>query len=223
MNRQDSTQNCPFYWRLVGVLVIASVGLLPKLQAHPHIWVDLQITANFNEQQALTGLTQRWQFDPFYSLVLAEDLQHADPQRRAQLKSDIWQNLEPMDFYTELTVAGNPQIMSPKGEFKFEMDGFNVVLSFELTLTEPLSPELLGAADIRYRIFEPTYYIDMMHVDGHGLVFPDEVNHCKHEIIAARPNAEARQRAIDVDDLTASEDVTLGQYFAQTVVIQCIN
>ena len=221
MSGQNSTQNWR-YGRALIVLLIC-VSLFSNLQAHPHIWVDLQITPQFNEHKALTGFSQRWQFDPFYSLVLAEDLQHPNPQRLEELKLDIWQNLEPLNFYTELTVAGQTQSLNPNGGLRLEMDGLNVVLAFDLTLLEPLTAEQLATADVRYRIFEPTYYIDIMHQETQGLIFPKHAAHCEYDIIAPQPSADIRQRALDVDDPNAPVDNSLGQHFAQTVVIQCAN
>jgi ABC-type uncharacterized transport system substrate-binding protein len=198
-----------------------SLSLISGVQAHPHIWVDLQITPLFNDERALIGLSQQWQFDPFYSLVLAEDIQHPDPQRPAQLKSDIWQNLEPQNFYTELRVADQPQELLPTSDLELKMDGFSAVLSFELTLSEPISAEQLNSADIRYQIFEPTYYMDMMHQSNNGLILSARAAHCDFEIVAAQPSAEKRQRAIDADNPEVSEDPTLGQHFAQTVILRC--
>lgn len=207
--------------QLKAVCLLMSLSFASAVQAHPHIWVDLQITPLFNADQALVGLHQQWQFDPFYSLVLAEDLQHPDPQRREQLKADIWQTLESMNFYTEVQLANKVQDLFSNNSLELNMNGLSAVLSFELMFSQPLSADALKASEIRYRIFEPTYYIDMMHLDQNGLILSEGATHCDYDIMNPQPSAEIRQRAIDVDDPTVAEDPTLGQHFAQTVVLRC--
>lgn len=206
-------------WRTATLFWILCVGLVTPLMAHPHIWVDLQVTPIMDDQGHWTGLAQRWQFDPFYSLVLAEDLQ--DPQRLNQLKSDIWNNLEPLNFYTEITLAEQHLSFSPQGGLSIAMDGLNAVLSFELSLNQPISATQLQSADIQYRIFEPTYYLDMMHQADAPMVMSETLQHCNVQVMAAQPSAEHLQRAIAADDPDVAEDPTLGQHFAQTVVIRC--
>lgn len=216
--RLHRAKNKPI-WRTATLFLILGIGIISQPMAHPHIWVDLQVTPIMDDQGAWVGLSQRWQFDPFYSLVLAEDFQ--DPQRLNQLKADIWSNLEPLNFYTEITIAGQPMSFSPQGELSITMDGFNAVLSFELSLDQPITITQLESDDIRYRIFEPTYYLDMMHQEKEPLVLSEMAKHCEFQMISAQPSAEHLQRAIEVDDPEVAEDPTLGQHFAQTVVIQC--
>ena len=74
--------------------------------AHPHVWIDLRIKPLMNEQGNLLGLEQAWRFDPFYSLVLIEELDKGGPkveleERYDQLSIEIVNNLNGVNFFTQ--------------------------------------------------------------------------------------------------------------------------
>ena len=81
----------------VALLCFAMSGLA---HAHPHGWIDLRMRLVVDDEGRLTGLHQSWRMDPFYSLVVLEELGQAGGEGGLeaaldQLGSEIRDNLVP--------------------------------------------------------------------------------------------------------------------------------
>ena len=62
------------YWVVLAIGVGSTLNSSPVL-AHPHGWIDLSVRVITNDEGVATGLHQAWRMDPFYSLVVFEELQ----------------------------------------------------------------------------------------------------------------------------------------------------
>ena len=69
-----------FYSGKCWALGAGLIGLLmsPLATAHPHGWIDFSIRVMTDEEGVVRGLHHAWRMDPFYSLVVFEELQHVD-------------------------------------------------------------------------------------------------------------------------------------------------
>lgn len=214
--------------RLIGVLCLAAGLLLPlAATAHPHGWIDLRMRLVLDDEGRLEALQQSWRLDPFYSLVVLEELEReqGDGGLEAaldQLGSEMRDNLSPQDYFTELQLGDQRLGLGEVEEYTVIAREGRIEFVFLLPLTEPIAIE--GEA-LSYRVFDPTYYIEVVH-DAEGdsplddaLVVAGELA-CETRILAAEPDPERVMEAamLDVDDTAESG---LGRHFAETGEVVC--
>ncbi|GHC22296.1 DUF1007 family protein [Aidingimonas halophila] len=194
--------------------------------AHPHGWVDLQVSVILDEQGRVEALQQRWRLDPFYSLILLEELGRADSDasmdaRLDQLGTEIRDNLDSQGYFTEIAHAGESVPSGRVEEYTTMARGERVEFTFRLPLASPLS---LEDQPLQYRIYDPTYYIEIVHdADDEGR--EDEAlsvtgNDCTTRIIPADPDPERVAEAARLDQTDDAPD-GLGRFFAETGEVQC--
>ncbi|HET8791138.1 MAG TPA: DUF1007 family protein [Modicisalibacter sp.] len=210
---------------------VAVVGwlLLPGVvSAHPHGWVDLRVRVVFDDQGRVEALRQSWRMDPFYSLVVLEGLGSLDDgssmaERLDQLGAEIRANLEGQHFFTELIHGGAALALGEVTEYTTLIVGKRLEFSFVLPLAEPLA---LNGTPLRYKIFDPSYYIEVVHKAEDGAPSPaalslsDAPNHCDTQIVMADPDPAKVMQAAMLDRDESGED-GLGRFFAETGVVAC--
>ncbi|MGQ7248782.1 DUF1007 family protein [Halomonas sp. V046] len=221
MNKGNTGRGCWSLLVALGAALIAS-----PLQAHPHGWVDLSVRLEVDDRQRLTALRQAWRMDPFYSLVLLEEIAASDQGMEAaldRLGSEIAETLAPQGFFTEASRDEEPLSFAHVTDTSVLNRDGRIVLHLRLPLAEPVP---LDNARLTYRVFDPSYYIEVVHEaddDGvplaNALVVPDGLD-CVHRILAPDPDPAQIQAAaeLDRDDRAAPG---LGRFFAETGVVEC--
>jgi ABC-type uncharacterized transport system substrate-binding protein len=205
-------------------LLLLCLSVLPgALYAHPHAWIDLRVVLQIDSSQRLTAMSQRWAFDPLYSLLLTEDIPDAaDPTAHAaalaEMRERLLTNIAGHGYLTDLehgeaAVAG---VDVRDATLSISDDG-QLVLAFTLRSASPID---LAAASLRYRIYDPLFYIHMLHGDASAIELADASARCSASLTRARPSASAIARATAVDRGAADAD-GLGRHFAETVSVQC--
>ncbi len=215
-------------WRwMKGAALAVGLGLASgEVWAHPHGWIDLSMRVITNEAGEATGVHQTWRMDPFYSLVVFEELQQVPgaslEEGLDQLGSDIRNNLVPQHYFTELRINRQRQAFGEVTEYTaMERDG-RLTFMFILPLE---SPQPLQGNVLEYQVFDPTYYIEVVHeADNDGpskgaLVLNGEPT-CELSIIEADPDPEMVLQAalLDVDE---EGEPGLGRHFAETGRVDC--
>lgn len=215
-------------WRwMKGAALAVGLGLASgEVWAHPHGWIDLSMRVITNEAGEATGVHQTWRMDPFYSLVVFEELQQVPgaslEEGLDQLGSDIRNNLVPQYYFTELRINRQRQAFGEVTEYTaMERDG-RLTFMFILPLE---SPQPLQGNVLEYQVFDPTYYIEVVHeADNDGpskgaLVLNGEPT-CELSIIEADPDPEMVLQAalLDVDE---EGEPGLGRHFAETGRVDC--
>ncbi|KTG25923.1 hypothetical protein AWR38_19545 [Idiomarina sp. WRN-38] len=194
--------------------------------AHPHGWIDMSVRVITNDDGAVTGLHQTWRMDPFYSLVVMEELQQVPgtslEQGLDQLGSEIRNNLTPQHYFTEVRIGDKPQTFGEVTEYTaLERDG-RLTFMFILPLT---SPQPLSGQVLEYQVFDPTYYIEMVHEEEgdepspQALILNGEPD-CTLSVLPADPDPEKVLQAslLDVDE---EGEPGLGRHFAETGRVDC--
>lgn len=102
----------PKGWQ-VALLMMGSLVAAQPAAAHPHGWVDLRVTLRLDDQGRAVAMRQYWLLDPFYSLTLRQELAAVEDdtsmeQRLDLLGSEILANLSQFDYYTHVTLDGEP-------------------------------------------------------------------------------------------------------------------
>ena len=219
---------------LMTVIGLLGASLLPIMaNAHPHGWVDLRVRIIFNEQGHIETLHQAWRMDPFHSLIILEELGAVDDesnmrQRLDQLGTEILNNLREQQYFTELTYAGEPVLLGDVRDYTTLIIDDRVEFSFLLPLAEPLELDDTASVNkaLRYKIYDPTYYIEVVHAAERGKPSPQSLvvtgapPECQVKIIAADPDP-ARVMQAAMLDMNDTGEKGLGRFFAETGEVVC--
>lgn len=207
-----------------GMALAMLLALLPSAgAAHPHEWIDLSVTLEFDSDKRLVAMKQSWLFDPYFSAYVVEELATNRPQRRRvreqaeAIAPDMVSNLSQHNYLNEWTYRGEP-VTGLSGTFvAAEVRRKRMELTLRLTLSEPLD---LSQGEFSYRVFDPTYYIEILHADGHRPRLKGGPRGCQTTITAPEPTQELLDYAADIDRDENPED-GLGQHFAERVTVEC--
>lgn len=211
----------PFLFFTLALLVMASSAM-----AHPHVWVDLRVKPVMNQQGELLGLQQAWRFDPFYSLVLIEELERGGPKneleaRYDQLAVEIINNLSGVNFFTQAKINDIKSNWKPVIEYTLLRVGQRIEMRFFMPLMNPLVIDKKQA--FSYQVYDPTYYIEMLHALESGIDKTGLSNHCKITLESPNPSADLIEKALSLDKTEIADDPQLGLYFAEKVTLECLN
>jgi ABC-type uncharacterized transport system substrate-binding protein len=216
----------PLVCRALVLLLVTAGGVSPAY-AHPHAWIDLGMRLVFDDRGRLEALHQAWRLDPFSSLVILEELGQAPggdglDAGLDRLGAEMRDNLSGHGYFTELHHGEVEVALGEVEEYTVMARGERVEFVFLLPLEAPLS---LEGETLRYRVFDPSYYLEVVHEAGDDGPSPEalrigEMPGCETRILPADPDPErvAEAARLDVDD-TAPEG--LGRYFAETGEVRC--
>ena len=205
------------------VLIAAVTGIGFKAQAHPHEWIDLRVRLIFDDDRRLTAVEQSWMFDPFFSAYVLDGLTEQRPDRAAiaakadALGPEMVGNLAKHGFLNEWHFNGEP-VTGLSGSFVgTRVTRDQLELTFRLDLDQPL--ELRGSR-FEYSVFDPTYYIEILHARRHLPELRGAPRGCRREIIEPDPPEDLTAFAASLDQNAESDD-GLGIHFAERAVIEC--
>lgn len=212
--------------RTCQALVVGSLLASPLAMAHPHGWIDMSVRVITNDDGAVTGLHQTWRMDPFYSLVVMEELQQVPgtslEQGLDQLGSEIRDNLTPQHYFTEVRIGDEPQAFGEVTEYTALARDGRLMFMFILPLA---TPQALSGQVLEYQVFDPTYYIEMVHEEEgdepspQALILNGEPD-CALSVLAADPDPELVMQAALLDTDEEGEP-GLGRHFAETGRVDC--
>jgi len=197
--------------------------LLPtQTLAHPHAWIDLQVTVLFDQQGRATALKQSWDLDSMYSLVVHEQIRMEAEGEDEEAKFENFgrqmvDQAAEFGYMTELERNGRRVAVDPVTDFSLALVDGRLRLSFVLPFAEPLS---LESAPLRYAVFDPTFYIEITHADERGLLLSQAPPNCSFVITPPEPNDAMRARAMMIDAMEMP-DPELGRHFAEQTEIRC--
>nr|WP_224104562.1 DUF1007 family protein [Halomonas aquamarina] len=205
---------------------IIGLMLSPLAAAHPHGWIDFSIRVLTDDDGVMRGLHQTWRMDPFYSLVVFEELTQVDgtslDEGLDQLGLEIRNNLAEQHYFTDIRLDGEPLALGEASEYTARENDGRLAFTFILPLE---TPQPLAGHTLDYQIFDPTYYIEMVHEADGNQPDPDAlVLHgepvCELTILGADPDPELVMQAalLDVDE---EGEPGLGRHFAETGHIDC--
>ena len=209
----------------LGIFVLALAlfaGALPQhARAHPHVWIDLKTQFEFNGDGRITGLQIDWTFDEFYSAYVIADAGGADAMDQETL-TDIGRrnltNLREYNYFTEFRADGSIQPLGTPETFDMGLENGKLWLRFSVPLETPLAP-----ADhrISYAVFDPSYFVEILHVDG-GYRLPADggPDGCRTVLETPNPSTEALSLAESLDLLDSAPE-SFGALFAERVRLEC--
>lgn len=210
--------------RILGaLLIVTALALTPISQGktHPHAFIDITVTAVFDEAGQLTALEQTWLFDLAYTAFALFDLRGGTAEeQQAALDAIMGQNLtelEAFGYFTEIKQAG--QLISTETAVK--QDTALIDQRIQMRFTLPVTGLTDPAIPVTYEVFDPTYYIEMRHQLGANAI---NISHpqdaCDYQLVEPTPTTEQILFAASIPpQVTAPEG--LGRLFTETVTITC--
>ncbi|KKN96419.1 hypothetical protein LCGC14_0167270 [marine sediment metagenome] len=209
-------------------LAVSMASLLgsTNVHAHPHGWIDLSVRVITDDEGVVSGLHQTWRMDPFYSLVVFEELQQVEAasldEGLDQLGKEIRDNLSGYDYLTEVSINGERQTLGEVSEYTaLERDG-RLTFMFILPLE---SPQSLEGNQLTYQVFDSTYYLEVVHEAENNqpleeaLILNGEPA-CELSIVPANPDPELVMEAAMLGEDETGEP-GLGRHFAETGRVDC--
>jgi ABC-type uncharacterized transport system substrate-binding protein len=205
------------------VLLLLSGVLSPiSVMAHPHNWIDLWVEARFDPEGRITGLHQRWLFDDYYSVFITDGMDEdgdgaPDQHRLDELRKTIFGNLVEHSFFTFADLEGKEVSCGSVREGALRMREHRVEMSFYIPFDTPHNP---GSTPLTYRVFDPSFYIEMLHAEvKDAVVLHNAPEGCQYHIEPPSPDpAKIAYAASLPADADGGE---LGHFFAEKVTIKC--
>jgi len=190
-------------------------------QAHPHAWIDVRSTIVMSAEGLISAIEEEWLFDDLYSAAVVDGFKNDSPGQAATVRDfapDVIKNLEPYGYFMRITVDDRPVKLNTVTEYKSEMKGQQLLLSFTAPLAEPVDPKRYA---VSFAVYDPTYYIHMAHLAQQPPAIRSKTQtDCAARVEQANPSAEDFARAFSLDQ-GASPQYDLGHLFAEKVRIQC--
>ncbi|MGM0676657.1 DUF1007 family protein [Ectothiorhodospira marina] len=225
-SRPASPGDCPrpahrLRQAVVGGLLLTLLWAAPA-HSHPHAWIDLQVTAVFNADGHITQLRQAWLMDPFYSTFLLDDMAQdasgdTQEERLDSIARKIIENLDDYHHFTEIH-HGDTAIQDARAEDpQLVQKQRRLELSFTLSFQHPLDPT---DAPLKYAVFDPTYFIEILHAESGGVHLEGGSERCDMDLRIPRPDPALVARAA-VLDYDQQGDPDMGKHFAERVTIEC--
>jgi ABC-type uncharacterized transport system substrate-binding protein len=203
-----------------GLLLLAVLAPLPAA-GHPHAWIDLRSRVVLDERGQISALELYWLFDEWYTIYIANEFVESNAgsaEFLTELGRQNLSNLAEYDYFTEISLDDQPVPLGTVTSFDTGLQNERLWMRFQVPLARPIDPK---AGQVAFRVYDPTYYIEVLHMEGEPVTFSGNgAVACVGRIVQPNPSFEAVTLAAALDRTeTAGEG--LGRMFAETVVIDC--
>ncbi len=192
--------------------------------AHPHAWISMKTTLVLNEKGEATALREHWLFDKMYTAFALQDFDPShngklDKDELMQLATENLKGLKEFNYFTVMEMEDGKAIALGSAESTDSyLEKEQIAVDFTLPFTTPLE---LKTHSIVYRIYDPTYYIDMGHYEKEPVRFEGKLApSCKYDI--TRPSVDLNMIAAAAAlDKKAIAPKDFGYSFAEKVTLTC--
>lgn len=203
------------------LLLVAAPAKQPE--AHPHGWIDLRSVMIFDDEGRVEAIRVHWLFDEYYTVFATEDMDadgdgNPDQDQIEALAENNITNLKDYDYFVYMKADGEQPAYGEVTHYETYMVGIQLAMVFTVPLAEPVDPK---AVDFEYAVYDPTYWIEVLHVPGNPILIeggaPED---CGYDLVLPNPDFEtvSLAQALDRDETAGA---TLGQHFAERVVLTC--
>lgn len=195
--------------------------LVRPADAHPHAWIDVQSALLMDQGGQIIGIEQEWLFDRFYTVFILENLPDSGEELQKGLEVLAKGNLASLredDYFIEAVVDGSKVSLSTVSKFDTELREGRLWMRFSVPLERPVDA---SGVEFSYAIYDPSYYIEILHEKGARIAFKGEnPKRCVGKIVPPDPDFDIIAFAQSLDRGAEAVD-TLGRSFAEWVEISC--
>lgn len=144
---------------MIGLMVLGWSG---AAQAHPHVWIDANVTFVF-EQKTLTGVRVEWSFDEIFSTLVIREHdknrnQKFEPAEIEAVRLNAFVATKEYSHFTHVTVGAGKGDMGEARDFTASIVKGRLVYRFTLPFAKPVDPAALPVA---VRAFDESFYVDV--------------------------------------------------------------
>lgn len=192
-------------------------------EAHPHAFIDMKNKV-LVENNRLTGFSMQWILDEPSSSAILYDLALAQGDRPAlqKLIDDVIKNIVQEHYFSYLFNKKGDKIKytSTPRNYGMKSSGTQVLYYFDFMLSKP---PLLTDDDFELTTYDPTYYVSMYYDEPikSAVDFSALPPNCTGRVVAPQVDEKMKQYAASLDRNQRDEDASLGEVFAQKVIISC--
>ncbi len=209
-------------WFLIACCLFVTVPFKSGY-AHPHAWADVVIEVLFDGAGRVMGLRQTWLFDDFYSAYAVEGMDGNGDGKPDQEKLDAilrvnMENLKEYEYFTRAWQGDEILELQPITEMSTRMAENRMEMTFVTTFSKAVSQPL---GHFSYSIFDPTYYIEMLHTETEKpVLLAGAPEGCDYVLLQPNPDPNV---VAEATMLGASErgETGLGLFFAERVNLTC--
>lgn len=192
-------------------------------QAHPHAWIDLTVRVLFDDMGRARALEENWLFDDYYTVFVTEGAtlnKDGSPDQAsldAVMKENM-KNLAAYHYFTEVRSGDVPVEIGTATDTSTRMDKGRLALTFVVPFKVPVT---VTDMPLRYALFDPSYYIEMLHAEvPHPVTLVGAPAGCAAELIKPNPNPDQVMLAAALDR-SQSGGNGLGKFFSEEVRVTC--
>jgi len=215
------TRRAASRWLAAALALALGLAMRPAA-AHPHAYADIEVELVVSAEGRLEALRQTWVFDDAFSAFTiprprrgrpasGPDAAALDAARR------MVGDLHAHGYFTLLQREGRRLATGKARDVRGELREGRLAIGFLLPLAEPAD---LRAAVLSYAVFDPSYYIEMLHRDEAAIVLPAAAAGCATRLVPPAPEPEQVARAAALGPGQSGGD-SMGEAFAERVFVRC--
>ncbi|ARU58090.1 MAG: DUF1007 family protein [Pseudomonadales bacterium] len=204
---------------------LAIFGLIAGVQAHPHSWIELNTRFVLDKQAHLVQIRQRWEFDVYYSMMTLADSRNEygnDTTGLPQMATKMIRNLKAYGYFSKLSVDGANIALAMPDPYRLSTKAKNGHEVLELEMIFDIQQGMnIENKTLHWQVFDPTYYIAMIHVDENSIeIIGGDATECSRKIEFPDPSDDLIEYAQSLDR-TQKNTEGLGAAFADMIVVNC--
>lgn len=208
-------------WACLTAAWFLILSMVTPAVAHPHMWVDLESRVMLHNDGRSIAIQQIWLFDDFFSTAVIEDAAVHPEGKNIGIQQEIDRILVALEPYNYFTVIkhGNETLSSKLvGDVEWKVIQNRIQMKFSLAVDKHNGLETKYWS---YAIFDPTYYIEMLHAEGATITIEGEAStKCNSWIEQPNPSSDAVALSQSTT-LDNNPNETIGRLFAETVHVNC--
>jgi len=211
----------PRAWACVAAAWFLILSMVTPTVAHPHMWVDLESRVMLHNAGRSIDIYQSWLFDDFFSTAVIEDAAVHPDGKNTGIQQEIDRivaALEPYNYFTVIKHGSKTLSSKLVGDVEWKIIQNRIQMKFSLAVDKHNG---LETQHWSYAIFDPTYYIEMLHAEGATITIEGETStKCNSWIEQPNPSSDAVALSQSTT-LDNNPDETIGRLFAETVHVNC--
>jgi len=204
-------------------LALAAFPVSQQAHAHPHEFVTMDMTARFDSNKHMSGMTYVWTFDEFFSAYAIEGQdknknQKAEPEELTALLVEIIGNIKDIKYFTVFDKEHVVPEFAPARPISSKMVDGKLRIEFVVPFAKPLD---LRGKKLRYAIYDDEFYIAMNYdPENEGINITGAADRCSSGIDRPDPDEEIVAFASSLGKEQSSGG-GLGAQFAEWVTLSC--